>query len=848
MLEHFTRTSEFSGWVKRVLALSIAAFLAIAGMQFVTAPSAAAAEAPYNPIADYIGYNVVAFDDLHIIAESEGPVAVGGKFSFDGSQTIIKQPNSPAALVVKGGIDWGDSTGTHQVNPGENLGVGDLPLSLNLTGSDALDEDSNNASVPIRVVPEDQTYENGTPRIQLNANGFAAANVAYDAAKFDPLFVQGTAVEAANELAEQSQAECQASNTLEKVDNENAAGDGPAYWIDGGKAFVKLKENTQNIWNLDGAEFNSFSEITFRNGPSSATPLFINVSGTNIDFKTNLAGVDPGSNGSSMLWNFHEATELSLNGDSITGSVLAPNAHFDKNSSNVDGNIIVASGNLAGSEQHHVPFTGKFTPCDPSSDEPLIGTSVAVDGSEEKVLPLTGGTVVDTVEYENLTVSQDYLLEGELYTPAGVATGITASETFTPESADGSVGVTFEISAEDVAAYAGQDLVVFEYLYQADGEGNKVGEVVAKHIDPEDEAQTFTVRNDQNGEEPGGPLIGTSVAVDGSEEKVLPLTGGTVVDTVEYENLTVDQDYLLEGELYTPAGVATGITASETFTPESADGSVGVTFEISAEDVAAYAGQDLVVFEYLYQADGEGNKVGEVVTAHDDPEDEAQTFTVAPSEVEFEKKVTGVKGQAVTDDPDALFQIKATWTDAAGLEDSKEFTVQPGEPVMVSGLPLDTEITLSEVGASTSVSNVGWADIIWSGEGVVDGEGLSKDATVVLDSAKDSHAVMLENETSSDGLIIIPIPLPELPDFPGSSTPGDPIEPGTPGTPSAPSYPGKPGQPVSPEKEAEHTDNVNNQDSGLANTGANVAWIAGGALALILGGAWLVLRNRKNQS
>ena len=35
---------------------------------------------------------------------------------------------------------------------------------------------------------------------------------------------------------------------------------------------------------------------------------------------------------------------------------------------------------------------------------------------------------------------------------------------------------------------------------------------------------------------------------------------------------------------------------------------------------------------------------------------------------------------------------------------------------------------------------------------------------------------------------------------------------------------------------------------GLASTGANVLWLAGGAAALILGGAWLVLRGRRNES
>src|SRR5699024_436606 len=134
------------------------------------------------------------------------------------------------------------------------------------------------------------------------------------------------------------------------------------------------------------------------------------------------------------------------------------------------------------------------------------------------------------------------------------------------------------------------DLVVYEYLYLD-------GEKVADHVDPTDEAQTFTVAE----ADPADPWIGTSVAVDGSDEKVLPLTGGTVIDTVRYQNLEAGKTYELRGELrVAPTGEATGITAEKTFTPDSADGTTEVTCELSAEQAEQSAGLDLVVYEYLY--------------------------------------------------------------------------------------------------------------------------------------------------------------------------------------------------------------------------------------------------------
>src|SRR5699024_2932378 len=109
---------------------------------------------------------------------------VGGKFSFDGSQTIVKLPDTPAGLVVKGGIDWVESAGTHQVNLDQD--PKGPALSLNLSGSEALDKDANGASVQVRVVPEGGGY-GAEPSIQLNNNDVRAADVAYRADLFDPL-------------------------------------------------------------------------------------------------------------------------------------------------------------------------------------------------------------------------------------------------------------------------------------------------------------------------------------------------------------------------------------------------------------------------------------------------------------------------------------------------------------------------------------------------------------------------------------------------------------------------------------------------------------------------------------
>src|SRR5699024_8304066 len=101
----------------------------------------------------------------------------------------------------------------------------------------------------------------------------------------------------------------------------------------------------------------------------------------------------------------------------------------------------------------------------------------------------------------------------------------------------------------------------------------------------------------------------------------------------------------------------------------------------------------------------------------------------------------------------------------------------PGQPVQLVGLPLNTEITLTEVGANTSVGNVKWGEIIWSGEGVVDEPGASPSGVITITDPDAPIQVGLENRTSSNALIIIPIPLPLVPIGGGSSVPPAPIAP-----------------------------------------------------------------------
>ena len=133
-------------------------------------------------------------------------------------------------------------------------------------------------------------------------------------------------------------------------------------------------------------------------------------------------------------------------------------------------------------------------------ETPVIGTSLVDAADDDRVLAWNGGTVVDTVAYQNLVPGTEYTVTGELMRKSdGSATGITGSATFTPTEANGSVDVTFTVPE----GYAGETLVAFEWLYEG---AEATGEPVAEHTDIDDAAQTVVVEKKPKGADaPGAP-------------------------------------------------------------------------------------------------------------------------------------------------------------------------------------------------------------------------------------------------------------------------------------------------------------------------------------------------------
>lgn len=227
-------------------------------------------------------------------------------------------------------------------------------------------------------------------------------------------------------------------------------------------------------------------------------------------------------------------------------------------------------------------------------------------------------TIVDTVEYEGLKKGQEYkvvgtLMDKETGEPILVdGKPVTSEKTFKAKKSSGTVEVTFTF---DGVSLTGKTVVVFEALYHEDLK-------LAAHTDIEDKEQSIYF-----------PWIHTT-AKDGADgdKEIVESEKIMLIDTVEYENLEVGQDYKVSGVLMDKT---TGeqlliqdkpVTAETLFKAEKSEGKVDVSFIFNGTGLA---NRELVVFEKLYIV--KEDKEIEVIN-HEDIKDEGQTVKVVEKE------------------------------------------------------------------------------------------------------------------------------------------------------------------------------------------------------------------------
>lgn len=249
------------------------------------------------------------------------------------------------------------------------------------------------------------------------------------------------------------------------------------------------------------------------------------------------------------------------------------------------------------------------------TSEPSIHTTLMYEDTRLPV-PATTVKLVDQVAYTNLTVGQQYDVEGVLMDKAtgeplvdAEGNKITASTSFVAQTVNGNVDVVFDV---DGSLYEGKTTVAFETLYHD-------GKEIAVHADINDENQTlpFTkIRTQATDKADGDQIIDRA-------------PGQTIVDVVcdESGNFVPGQTYTITATLVTGDGEplvdsdGEAVTQTTQFTPASARDCARIEITFDASTITS---DSVVVFESVYRDET-------LVGVHHDLTDAKQTVTFTPT-------------------------------------------------------------------------------------------------------------------------------------------------------------------------------------------------------------------------
>lgn len=616
----------------------------------------------FNPLEDFSQWNVVSFGDTTIDAEAEGAVAVGGTLTFSGVNTAMHtaaQVDGDSIGLLASKVDFAGSSGQLKVQKG-TFRVGSSETVSVLT------KDQNGANVNAEAVVPNAAY-NSEPNIL--AQNAAGASSGYEDGLFAKLFSKAAAQSASQRVLTAASCNLPAQVTTE-----------------GTRATVTLTAGGANFWTIDASVFSSLTEIRFQGvTPSADNPLVVNITGSSpVTFGNTLAGSRAPEG---ILWNIPEATEVAQKGGDIDGSVLAPNAHYEKTASNVQGNVVVGSADLKGSEEHYHPFAGLLKDCG-STDGGSFSVRKALSGVDASAFPPgTVFSVTGSWTQDGATETQVFELSPDGTVVAGpqdlpVGTVVSFSEATAPE-VDGYAftGVTF--SPEKVTVAKG---------------GNAVVTATNTYETKAAEVGGFSVKKvlvDAAGLVPAGTVFKVDYYLDGAE------TAAGTLEVKAGETVQGPQDLT----------VGTKVRFEEQ-TPASVDGGTWAAATISPSEITI------------------GEEEGPVVTV-------TNTFTqsvVVTGHFSIEKKVEGA------DAGDKEF----TFSYSTGSGEDQVATVKVGESWTSEALPEGTTVTVTETG-TTDIGGFTFSGVQFSGEGVrvsEDGKSASLvvgDGTTVALAATNSY-------------------------------------------------------------------------------------------------------------
>ena len=139
------------------------------------------------------------------------------------------------------------------------------------------------------------------------------------------------------------------------------ASTGSTVTIDNGKATFNAVANSSGVavFDLTGIDAALFHANEFQFNLNGATTVILNSDETSANISANFLGGGAQAIGAETLWNFYDATNLTIN-NQWGGSILAPLAAFTNNQ-DIEGGVFVDTLTQRG-EIHLQPFTGQIPP------------------------------------------------------------------------------------------------------------------------------------------------------------------------------------------------------------------------------------------------------------------------------------------------------------------------------------------------------------------------------------------------------------------------------------------------------------------------------------------------------
>jgi len=273
--------------MKRIL-IPVLAFVAVMS---VSPPSYAT-----TLLGDAALYNVFAFGDMNVGSDTQGRIAAGGNFSAQHYSIGLLSPAAQYSLVSGGDVYFRYGSIYH----GGIFSEGNVTIGNHYVGGNVV----ANGTVT--------TVAGGTVAGTVQAGSSLAGPVDFTAAE---IYLKGVSYDLSH-------------GTMNGTTTVSP-------W----HAITLSGSDAVNLFSLSGTDLGDASSLTF--DFASDEIGIVNVSGTSCDFSG--FGFFGGGTAENILFNFYEATSLTIGSIGVRGSILAPYAHITFNSGVVNGSVIADS-------------------------------------------------------------------------------------------------------------------------------------------------------------------------------------------------------------------------------------------------------------------------------------------------------------------------------------------------------------------------------------------------------------------------------------------------------------------------------------------------------------------------